>query len=335
MVILATVSIFLLLSFRPGKGPKWPPQVYDTASNPFKAEAVLLGRALFYDPILSRDSSVSCASCHSPYSAFAHIDHPLSHGIDNQIGFRNAPPLFNLAWNSSFMWDGAIDHLDMQPLAPINHPGEMGLTTVEAVSRLRSSDLYRGLFQNAYGDSLANGKTMLKAIAGFMLTLVSNRSKYDSVQLGTSVFSEQEQEGYRLFKAHCANCHQEPLFTNDRFENNGLKPDTALKDLGRAKVTNDAKDAYRFRVPSLRNVEYTYPYMHDGRFARLKQVVDHYVSGIDRSKTLSKPLLEPILLDTRQRVDLIAFLLTLSDRAFVFDTAHQFPRQLFFPKPKG
>lgn len=314
--LLSFVIVEENLFFQPKHFPK---PYYDFSKNPLTTEKVELGRTLFYDPILSKDSMVSCANCHSQYSAFTHIDHALSHGIGDSIGTRNSLALMNLAWQNSFMWDGAINHLDMQSLAPITHPDEMGETFPHVIQKLQRSAKYRHLFQKAYGDSIVTGEHTLKAIAQFMLTLVSATSKYDSVMLQKATFTPKEQNGYALFQKNCNVCHQEPLFTNGAFENNGLTIDSTLNDMGRMKVTNNPADARKFKVPTLRNIEFTYPYMHDGRFKRLSEVLKHYTAGIIHTPTLSPHLATPIALTSNEKVDLIAFLLTLSDKSFVFD----------------
>lgn len=298
---------------------QWPKPVYAFRNNPLTAQKIALGRALFYDPRLSHNNSISCASCHSPYSAFTHVDHALSHGINDSIGTRNSPALMNLAWQSSFMWDGAVNHLDVQALAPLAHPKEMGSSIAELVARLRASAHYRHLFAAAYGDSIATGERTLKALSQFMLTLVSANAKYDRVQFGTDQFTAQEQNGYRLFKTHCNACHTEPLFSNYLFADNGLPSDPTLNDYGRLRVTQNPIDSFKFKTPTLRNVEYSYPYMHDGRFGKLAQVIDHYTRGIQPRSSLATPVRSPIVLSSNDKVDLIAFLLTLSDREFVFD----------------
>lgn len=304
------------LFFQPKHFPK---PYYDFSKNPLTMEKVELGRRLFYDPILSKDSTISCANCHSQYSAFTHIDHALSHGIGDSIGTRNSLALMNLAWQKTFMWDGAINHLDMQSLAPITHPDEMGETFPNVINKLQHSAKYRHLFQKAYKDSIITGEHTLKAIAQFMLSLVSATSKYDSVMLKQAVFTPKEQNGYVLFQKNCNVCHQAPLFSSGEFENNGLTIDTTLNDMGRMKITNNPADARKFKVPTLRNIEFTYPYMHDGRFKRLSEVLKHYTTGIEQSPTLSPHLTTPIALTSNEKVDLIAFLLTLSDKSFVFD----------------
>jgi len=331
-IAILTVLFFIVTAFNVTHPiafyiPKgWPKPIYDLTKNPLTQEKIELGRALFYDPILSRDSTISCNSCHAQYSAFTHIDHPVSHGIDNKIGNRNAPALMNLAWNSSFMWDGAINHVDMQALAPMSNSLEMDETLANVVTKLQHTTRYPKLYKDAFGDSMINGVNTLKAISQFMLSLVSCQSKYDSVMRRESNFTQQEQNGYILFKANCSTCHKEPLFTNDKFENNGLPMDTFYKDLGRMKVTNDSADYLRFRVPTLRNVQYSFPYMHDGRFKRLSEVLNHYTKGIVPSKSLSKPLLKPILLSSNDKVDIIAFLYTLTDHHFLYNEQFSYPK---------
>jgi cytochrome c peroxidase len=327
-VLLVIYSIFLstafksLNSFEEYQPSHFPPPVYNFAKNPFNKASIQLGRILFYDPILSIDNTISCASCHSPYNAFAHTDHTLSHGINDQIGTRNAPALMNLAWQSSFMWDGAINHLDMQSLAPITHPKEMNESIDNVVKKLQANQDYKKHFYKAYGDSLANGEYILKSISQFLLTLTSATSKYDSVMQQKAEFTSQEMNGYNLFKSNCSSCHKEPLFSDFSFKNNGLPIDTFLNDEGRYSVTKKTEDLYTFKVPSLRNIEYTYPYMHDGRFKKLRQVINHYTDGIRHTSSLDPLLQKPIILTSNEQVDLIAFLLTLSDRAFVFDKRH-------------
>jgi cytochrome c peroxidase len=304
----------------------FPLPVYDFSKNPLTENKILLGRTLFYEPMLSKNNTISCESCHSPFSAFTHIDHTLSHGIHDSIGTRNSPTLINLAWQKYFMWDGAVNNLDMQALAPISHPSEMGSSINEVVEKLNASEKYRKLFYNAYGDNTATGEKTLKAISQFMLTLVSANSTYDKVMRKESNFTEQEANGYLLFKNNCASCHTEPLFTNGNFENNGLPMDLLLKDIGRMKVTSNKNDSLKFKVPSLRNIEYSYPYMHDGRFKKLSEVLNHYTSGIHQSKTLAPQLKTGTAFTSNEKVDIIAFLLTLSDKEFVFNPKFQYPK---------
>jgi len=306
----------------------FPAPSYAFENNPLAAEKIALGRALFYDPILSEDGTISCASCHSPYNAFAHTDHDLSHGINDEMGKRNAPALFNLAWSTSFSWDGAVNHLDMQALAPISDSLEMRSNINEAIARMQQSKLYRQWYFEAFGDCTITGEHTLKALAQFELTLVSATSKYDKVKAGLAEFTAQESQGYALFQQHCGSCHTEPLFTNGGFANNGLPIDTFLNDQGKATVTGYEKDEGLFKIPSLRNLSYTFPYMHDGRFQKLNEVLEHYTSGIAQTPNLNASLEESIVLTPNQKVDIIAFLRTLNDPDFVFDPNNKFPREL-------
>jgi cytochrome c peroxidase len=304
----------------------FPKPVYNFEQPPLDSNKIELGRILFYDPILSKDNTISCASCHSPFNAFAHTDHDLSHGIFDSIGNRNAPALFNLAWQKTFMWDGAINHLDMQALAPISHPSEMGSNINEVIKKLNESKAYKELFLNAFQDSTISTSKILKALSQFQLTLVSSNTKYDKVKMGKETFTEQEKNGYQLYKNNCASCHSEPFFSNYNFENNGLPIDQTLNDMGRYVITQNENDKRKFKVPSLRNLSFTYPYMHDGRFMTLKEVINHYTSGIEYSETLSLQFNKSIELSSNEKVDLISFLLTLNDKEFVFNKKHQFKK---------
>jgi cytochrome c peroxidase len=304
----------------------FPKPVYNFEQPPLDSNKIELGRILFYDPILSKDNTISCASCHSPFNAFAHTDHDLSHGIFDSIGNRNAPALFNLAWQKTFMWDGAINHLDMQALAPISHPSEMGSNINEVIKKLNESKAYKKLFLNAFQDSTISTSKILKALSQFQLTLVSSNTKYDKVKMGKETFTEQEKNGYQLYKNNCASCHSEPFFSNYNFENNGLPIDPTLNDMGRYVITENENDKRKFKVPSLRNLSFTYPYMHDGRFMTLQEVINHYTSGIEYSETLSLQFNKSIELSSNEKVDLISFLLTLNDKDFVFNKKHQFKK---------
>lgn len=296
----------------------WPKPVYDFSHNPLTHSGIELGRRLFYDPILSRDSTISCASCHLSYTAFTHVDHARSHGIEDRLGLRNAPALVNLAWANTFMWDGAVQHLDFQALAPISSPQEMDDDIAEVVKRLSQSPRYPALFKAAFGDAQVSGARVLKALSQFELTLISANAKYDRVLTGRDTFSEQEQNGYRIFQHHCARCHTEPLFSQFNFEHNGLPLDTTLGDYGRMRVTGRAADSLKFKTPSLRNIEFSYPYMHDGRFRKLREVLDFYTSS-----TAFSPR---IVLTSDEKTDLTAFLLTLTDREFLFNPEFSFPK---------
>lgn len=305
----------------------WPEPVYDFKANPITVDGYILGRKLFHDPLLSRDGTISCASCHSQYNGFTHVDHPVSHGIEDRKGTRNSPVLINLAWNNSFHWDGGVNNLEMQPLNPLQHVAEMDNTLEKVLAYLKKDQIYRGLFHNAFGDSLATSRNFLRALAQFNASLVSSRSKYDLYLQNRVEFTEQEKHGLKLFMKHCNSCHTAPLFNTNEVKSNGLPIDTAYNDLGRYGITQNGADSLKFRVPTLRNIAYTFPYMHDGRFDKLKEVLDHYADAIDQSnRYLSPELRKTMDLSENDRRDIIAFLLTLTDRDFLFNKDFEMPR---------
>lgn len=329
-LFLVCVALFAFTSLPLFNQPaNFPKPIYPIASKPLSIDKINLGKALFYDNILSYDSTISCASCHISYTAFAHTDHSLSHGIQGKIGKRNAPALQNLAWVKMFMWDGAIHHLDVQALAPIHHPDEMNERLDHVIEKLNRTTRYKILFYRAYHDSIATGERTLLSISQFLLTLVSADSRYDSVKKELTQFTQQEQNGYEVFKQYCNACHTEPLFTNNTFRWNGLPLDTNLQDKGRMQLTHKKSDSLQFKVPSLRNIAYTFPYMHDGRMKSLTEVLTHYTNMDIQSKQLPPELRQKMNISPTDKVDLIAFLLTLTDKNFLFNPVHQYPRTLF------
>ena len=331
-LILLTIIVTCCLSFVRWENPVW--KAPSTFNAPFyKVEVsqltrakVELGRKLFYDPILSKNNTISCASCHNSFHAFAHTDHALSHGIYDSIGTRNAPPLFNLAWSTHLMWDGASFHLDAQALAPIENNIEMDEKLNHVLIKLQQSQKYPALFKQAYGSPTITGERFLNALQAFELTLVSASSKYDSVMADQSSFTAQEKNGYQLFQKNCNRCHTEPLFTNHQFADNGLAVNPALNDVGRYRISRKSTDSLKFKVPSLRNLSYTYPYMHDGRFNSLQSVLKHYTKGIVQHPNLDEGLRAGIPLSDKERTDIIAFILTLNDRSFVFNKNYSEPK---------
>lgn len=296
--------------------PNWPAPKYDFKSNPLTQEGFTLGRALFYDPILSIDSTVSCASCHQQFSAFATYDHPFSHGVNNSLTTRNAPSLQNLAWQKEFMWDGGINHLDLQPLAPLTAANEMGETIAHLLQKLKHSPQYRKLFRAAFGDQAITTARMNKALSQFMLMLVSSNSKYDKVMRGEASFILPEQLGYDIFKSKCNSCHAEPFFTDFSYRNTGLAADNTLHDYGRMTISTDRKDSLKFRVPSLRNVAVTNPYGHDGRFFSLMNVFEHYRRNMLTGTETDSLVQHKIPLSNFEIGQLTAFLYTLTDTSF-------------------
>lgn len=304
----------------------WPKPVYDFSKNPLTEEGFQLGRNLFYDPILSRDNTISCASCHLQQTGFTHVDHDLSHGIDGKIGTRNSLTLQNLAWNKTFMWDGGVNHLDVQYIHPITSEVEMDETMENVVKKLQEIPKYKELYKKAFGTDKVTGQLTLKALSQFVVMLTTSNSKYDKVVRKEEKFTEMEQKGYNIFKQNCASCHKEPLFTSDTFENNGLSVDPTLNDYGRMKITQIKSDSLKFKIPTLRNIEFTFPYMHDGRFKTLNEVIKHYNSGIKHSNTLSKQLQKPMNLSDNERTELVAFLKTLSDKEFLYNPKYSYPK---------
>jgi cytochrome c peroxidase len=202
----------------------------------------------------------------------------------------------------------------------------MDETLANVVAKLQKIDKYQALFLAAFGDTKITGQRVLKALSQFELQLISSNSKYDKVMRREENFSDQEQNGYKLFKTNCASCHNEPLFTSDKFERNGIALDTTLNDIGRQRITGNTKDYLLFKVPTLRNIQFTYPYMHDGRFKKLTDVIKHY-NSLENNKNLPKQLQRLMHLSDNERVDLITFLHTLTDKDFLFNQRFSYPKE--------
>lgn len=306
--------------------PGFPAPAWDFAKNPLTQQGVALGRKLFYDGRLSKDGNFPCASCHQQFAAFSTYEHDFSHGYSDQFTTRNAPGLFNLAWQKEFHWDGGINHLEVQPLAPITSPNEMAEDINNIIRKLKADTAYPKLFKAAFGDATINSQRTLKAVAQFMLTLVSADAKYDKVKRGEAAFTTEEQAGYAIFSSKCAACHAEPLFTDRHYRNNGLALHPQLKDYGRMIITGLPADSLKFKVPSLRNLYLTYPYMHDGRYYTLDQVLNHYATKVTPGPTLDPLLAKGIPLSAEERYQLKAFLKTLTDSAFARDSRFSQPQ---------
>ena len=298
----------------------FPAPQYRFSTNTITKNGFELGRKLFYDPALSATGAVSCASCHQQQAAFADAGMALSKGVNGKLGSRNSPAIMNVAWYNSFMWDGGIVDLDLQPIAPVTNHVEMDNTMQTIVQYLQKSNTYPALFQKAFGNNDIKGNDVLKALSQFMLRCISNQSKYDSVMRHEASFTNTEKQGYALFLQKCATCHPAPLFTDQSFRNNGLVTNSE-EDKGRFSVTLQASDAYKFKVPSLRNLSFTAPYMHDGRFATLDEVLQHYTTAIKPSATIDAVLLNgtkpSITVSLSEKQQLISFLKTLDDVVFV------------------
>ena len=295
--------------------------------NPLTEEGVTLGKKLFFDKILSKNNTQSCASCHRPEKAFT-VNTKFSEGVDGINGIRNSMPIFNLAWNfdERFTWDGKELSLERQALEPVKNPIEMHANWEQVVLKLQNHPEYPTLFQQAFGTSTIDSTLVTKAIAQFERTLISGNSKFDKYLRGETNLTQQEENGFNIFmdeaKGDCFHCHgsnNNPLWTDNKFHNNGL--DTSFSDLGLGAVTGDPIDNGKFKSPSIRNLAFTAPYMHDGRFATLDQVIEHYSTGLQNSSTID-PLMKKVNqggvnLTPQEKADLKAFLLTLSDFDFI------------------
>lgn len=296
----------------------WPQPVDIFANNRLTEEGFQLGKKLFNDGQLSKDGNFPCASCHQQFAAFATFDHDFSHGFNNSFTTRNAPVTFNLAWMPLLHLDGGINHIEVQPLAPITAPNEMAENIDSVLNKLRKDPLYPSLFKAAFGSTDITSQRMLKALAQFTGSIISANSKYDKVKRGEASFTVTEQSGYNIFKSKCESCHKEPLFTDNSFRNNGLAINAYLNDIGRMRITNNRNDSLKFKVPTLRNIVQSFPYMHDGRLYTLGQVLDHYRTGIITTQPTLDPLLvNRIPLTNIEKNDLLFFLHTLSDTAFI------------------
>lgn len=311
------------------------------ADNMLTVAGVQLGRMLFYEKTLSKDGSQSCADCHKQADAFSDV-RQFSIGVEGLPGKRQAMPVMNLAWHrNGLFWDGRVPSAREQALRPIQDPLEMNETLVNAVAKLSASKRYTDQFVRAFGDATVTPERMGLAMEQFMLTMVSNNAKYDKWKRGEATLSDSEERGRELFfsefdpfgterGAECFHCHAGFNFTNDEYMNNGLDTGAEQTDEGRRKVTGNPLDQAKFKVPSLRNIARTAPYMHDGRFATLEEVVDHYNTGVKQSPTMDELLqynIQPggLQLTAQDKADLVAFLKTLMDDGFLTNPAYQEP----------
>ncbi|TGV01985.1 cytochrome-c peroxidase [Flavivirga rizhaonensis] len=300
-------------------------------NNPQTVEGIALGKKLFFDPILSADNTQACADCHAPENAFSDADR-FSDGIDGFFGNRNSMPLFNLAWNydEKFFWDGRSFGIEHQAFQPVIDPLEMHNTWVQVEQKLQQHIEYPNLFEQAFGTSTIDSTLVTKAIAQFERTLISSNSKFDKHLLNEATLTPEELNGFNIFmdetKGDCFHCHgsdKNPLWTDNMFHNNGL--DATFTDLGLGKITGDPADNGKFKSPSLRNLAFTAPYMHDGRFATLDDVISHYSEGLQNSPTID-PLMKKVAqggvqLSAQDKADLKTFLLSLSDFEFINNPA--------------
>lgn len=304
----------------------FPELKYNLDNNPVTDAGFELGKQLFYDGRLSSNNAVPCAFCHEQAFAFTHHEHPVSHGVNGGIGFRNAQPIQNLAYFNEFMWDGSASHLDLQPIIPITSEVEMDETISNVITKLKADADYRNQFQRAFEDGEINGSNILKALSQFMVMMVSGNSKYDKYvrQEDNVTLTTLEQDGLNTFKNKCSSCHATDLFTDQTYRNNGLTVNPRLNDVGRYNVIKTEDNLYKFRVPSLRNVAQSLPYMHDGRFASLEAVLNFYDSGMVDNGNVDESLRRDdgsfgITLTNYEKESLLAFLNTLTDNDFLTD----------------
>lgn len=330
-LLFASALIFIIsVSFRQADEPalftipsNFPKPTYDFSKNPLTKEGIELGKTLFYDAALSKDNSISCGSCHQQSAGFTQHGHALSHGVGDHFTKRNSMPLANLAWGNSFGWDGGVHDLDLFAVSPITNPVEMDESLANVLEKLRYSSNYPQLFEKAFGTDEINTERFLKALSQFMLTMVSANSRYDKyIRYEGVELSPAEIQGMEIFKEKCSSCHSGQLFTDFKLRNNGLKL-ARNDDTGRFEVTQTDEDKFKFKVPSLRNLTSTAPYMHDGRFTTLEEVLDHYASSVENSPTLD-PILNQngtlgIALTTDEKQKIITFLKTLDDDDFLSD----------------
>lgn len=310
------------------KIPPHFPAVNFPADNPLTVAGVSLGDRLFHDVRLSINNTQSCASCHDTKAAFSD-PRRFSLGAEGQLGKRNAMPLFNLAWKSSFFWDGRAPTLRDQTLRPIQDPAEMHETLDHVLTKI---DDLKPMFQRAFGSDEITPDRMARAMEQYLLTLISADSKMDRMVSGKATLTEQEKHGFTLFFTEsdpghgikggdCFHCHGGAQFSNSQFLNNGLDDDAGIQDEGLAQVSGKPTDRGRFMVPSLRNVARTAPYMHDGRFSTLEEVIEHYDHGVRASSTLDPNLAKHLRnqglgLTVEDKAALVAFLKTLTDESF-------------------
>lgn len=302
----------------------FPSPVYDIESNRPTQEGFDLGKRLFYDGRLSSTGVISCGFCHIQEAAFTHHAHQVSHGVNGALGTRNAQGLHNMIFMEEFNWDGSVSHLDAQPIVPITTDVEMNESISNVLQKLKDDPSYVADFDKAFEDGEINTDNMLKALSQFVMMMVSADTKYDRVVRNEgSTFTDEELQGKTLFEAKCASCHAGELFTDQSYRNNGLPVDPQYNDVGRKRVTGRDEDKYKFKVPSLRNVAMTFPYMHDGRLASLQDVLDHYDSGMVQTENLDPQFINGneigIPLSEEEKEFIIAFLHTLTDDNFILD----------------
>ena len=320
-------------------GSLTPPNIAN--DNPLTMQGVKLGRMLFYEKMMSKDGSMACATCHLQEFAFSDTAQ-FSIGVEGKPGGRQAMAVFNMAWNENeFFWDGRAHLVRDQSLGPIQDPLEMNETLENVVAKLSASQLYKDQFTRAFGSSEVTSEKMSLAMEQFMNSIVSYESLYDQFLEDSTAFNESQKRGRDLFfgeyneffpdesGADCAHCHGGVNFENDKYANNGLDSDGSFTDIGREEVTKNARDKAAFKITSLRNIALTPPYMHDGRFSTLEEVVEHYNSGLKASSSLDRALESTrgtgLRLTEQDKTDLVNFLKTLTDNNLISNPDYASP----------
>lgn len=345
-ILISTLFLATSCGNNDGEDPKpeetWNPTPYNLVvpdgfpdmeipeDNPLTEEGIKLGRRLFYDPILSADNTQACAGCHNQEFSFTDHGRQFSTGIDGQQGTRNAMSVINAGWMTHLFWDGRDPSLEDQALEPVPNPVEMHQVWPDAVDKLKNDPQYPDLFFDAFGTRDIDSSYVVKAIAQFERTMISNNSKWDRYLRGEYELNQAETKGFEIFfteKGDCFHCHATILFTDNLFHNNGM--DSEFSDKGLFDVTGDENDMGKFKTPTLRNIVYTAPYMHDGRFETLEDVINFYSEGLQYSPTID-PLMKKINqgglhLTGEEKQNLIAFIKTLTDTTFINNPAFSNP----------
>ena len=299
------------------------------ARNRLSKGGVKLGKTLFFDPGLSANGTISCAGCHFPEKAFSDGLALTTKGVSGKALHRNSPSLFNLAWHEGLFWDGGANNLESMVFGPLTHPDEMASNLKDVIDYINNHDKYPQMFQEAFLTDSVTSSAIGRSLAQFMRTILSDNSKYDLWIKNEITLSDEELKGHKVYQEKCSSCHEEGLFTDLLYHNNGLDmlyanpPELEGLFQGRYRITLDSQDVGAYKTPSLRNLSLTAPYMHDGRFATLEDVLDHYTDGIQSNETLAPALKNGIALSTNERAQLLAFLNTLNDYNFINDTIYK------------
>lgn len=297
--------------------PDWFPEMEIPSDNQLTQARIDLGRKLFYDTRLSRDNTISCGTCHRQDLGFADSN-PIAIGVDNRVGLRNSPTIANIGYTDIMFADGGVITLELQTQSPIFEHTEFDYTIAEFLQRIDGDETYERMFDEAYGQEPA-AFGISRGIAAFERTLISANSRFDQYEYQglTNALSESEIRGRDLFfstELECTSCHQPPLFTNFEFENIGLYEN--YTDTGRMRITQQEADRGKFKVPTLRNVELTAPFMHNGSIETLEEVVEHFNSGGVLHPNKSSKI-KPLNLTEQEKADLVAFLKSLTDQQFI------------------